>query len=150
MSTLLISINRTSLSLGPLVLSGSNDANPIGITDYTEPAMLRRTTYAPESAYEHGSTPLASVWQQTILGFEVSTTEAATEAASRLLIAELLAAVSQFSFTVAVAVDGAPTETWACNPGSMQPAGSRTFSDLLRHNPVWSVTIPAHPVRTIA
>lgn len=150
MSTLLISIDRTSLALAALVLSGSNDANPIGITDYAEPAMLPRVTYAPDSAYEDGSMPLAVSWQQTILGFEVSTTEAASEAASRLLIAELVRAVSQFSFTVTVTVDGAPAETWTCHAGSVQPAGSRTFADLLRHNPVWSVTIPAHPLRAIA
>ncbi len=150
MSTLLISIDRTSLALAPLVLSGSNDANPIGITDYSEPAMQPRITYAPDSAYEHGSMPLATVWQQTILGFEVSTTEAASEAESRVLIAELLQAISQFSFTVAVTVDGAPAETWTCHAGAMQPAGSRTFADLLRHNPVWSVTIPAYPIRATA
>lgn len=150
MSTLHITIDRTSLGLAPLVLSGSDDANPIGITDYVEPALLPRATFAPDSAYEDGSTQLAVSWQQTILGFEVSTTEAATEAASRLLIAELRQAISQFSFAVDVTVDSAPTETWTCNTGSMQPVGSRTFANLANHNPEWSVTIPAHPTRAIA
>ncbi len=150
MSTLLISINRTSLALAPLVLSGSDDANPIGITDYTEPAMQPRVTYAPDSAYEDGSTPLAVSWQQVPLAFDVSTTNAATEAASRLLIAELRQAISQFSFTVTVVVDGAPAETWTCHAGAIQPVGSRTFANLARHNPEWSVTIPAHPIRAIA
>lgn len=150
MSTIFISIVRTSLSLGPLVLSGSNDANPLGITDYTEPAVNPRVTYAPDSSYVNGSTPLAVSLQQTIVGFAVCTTDAATEAASRTLIAELRAAVGQFSFAVTVTVDGAPAETWACHAGSVTPVGGRTFSDLLRHNPEWSVVIPAQPVRSIA
>lgn len=150
MSTLIISIDRTSLSLAPLVLSGTNDANPIGVTDYTEPAINPRLTYAPDSAYVNGSTPLAVAWQDTIVGFAVCTTDAATEAASRTLIAELRTAVEQFSFAVTVTVDGAPAETWACHTGSVTPVSGRTFSDLLRHNPEWSVTIPAHPIRTVA
>lgn len=150
MSTLTISISRTSLALAPLVLSAADDANPLGITDYTEPAVLPRVTFAPDSAYENDSLQLAVAWQQTILGFEVTTDLAATEAASRLLIAELRQAVSQFSFTVTVTVDGAPAETWTCHTGSVVPVSSRTFSDLENHDPEWSVTIPAHPIRAIA
>lgn len=149
MSTLLISIDRTGLSRAPLVLSGSNDANPLGISNYTEPAVLPRITYMPDSAYEDGSTPLAVSWQETILGFDVVTAGAATEAASRTLVAELRQAISQFSFDVIVTVDGAPAETWACHTGALQAAG-RTYVNLRYHNPVWSVTIPAHPIRTIA
>lgn len=150
MSTLTISIDRTFLTLPALVLSAADDANPLGITDYTEPAVLPRVTYAPDSAYENGSTPLAVAWQETIVGFEVVTDQAVSEAASRLLIAELRQAVSQFSFTVTVTVDGAPAETWTCHAGTVQPVGGRTFSDLEHHDPEWSVTIPAHPIRAIA
>ena len=151
MSTLLISIDRTSLSLAPLVLSGTNDANPVGVTGYKEPTIRPRITYAPDSAYEDDSTPLARVWQQTNLEFDISTTDAATEAASRLLVAAVREAVGQFPvFAVTVTVDGAPAETWTCHSGVVEPFSGRTFSDLLRHNPEWSVSIPAKAVRTIA
>lgn len=150
MSTLTISIDRTSLALVPLVMSAANDGTPLGITDYAEPAILPRITYAPDSAYEHGSMPLARVWQDTIVGFEVTTDLAVTEAAARLLVAELRQAVSQFAFTVTVTVDGAPAETWTCHTGTVQPVGSRTFSNIENHDPTWSVTIPAHPVPAIA
>lgn len=38
MITFLITISRTELALSPLVLSGSDDANPVGVVNYTEPA----------------------------------------------------------------------------------------------------------------
>lgn len=148
MSTLVISIERTSLGLGALVLSAADDGTPLGVTGYTEPAVQPRISYAPDSAYVSGSMPLAITWQQTILGFDVSATEAVTEAESRALIAELRAAVSQRSFTVTVTVDGAPSETWTCHTGSLQ-ATPRTYFDLENHDPVWAVTIPAHPTRQI-
>lgn len=146
--TLTISINRASLSLAPLVLSGSDGGSSLGITDYSEPAIQPRILYAPDSAYESGSTPLAVAFEDTIVGFAVCTTTSTTEAASRSLIAELVSAVSQFSYTVTVTVDGAPAETWTCRTGAVAPVGGRTYSNLRRHNPEWSVTIPAHPVRT--
>lgn len=150
MSTLLITIGRTSLGKVPLVLSGVDDANPIGITDYTEPAEVPRVAYAPDSNYVHGSMPLSVALQQTIVGFAVCTTAAATESASRALIAELREAVRQFSFTVTVEVDDAPAETWTCHAGSVTPVGSRTTANLRDHDPEWSVTIPAQPVRVTA
>ena len=148
--TLLISINRTSLSKAVLVLSGSVDGYSLGITDYTEPAVQPRVTYAPDSAYAHGSVPLASVMQDTVVGFAVCTTDAVTESASRALIAELREAVGQFQFTVTVTVGAAPAETWACHTGSVTPVGSRTTVDLANYDPEWSVVIPAQPIRTVA
>ena len=147
--SLTISIDRTSLSLSALVLSGTDDANAIGVTDYTEPSTQPRITYAPDSAYIPGSQPLAATWQQTILGFNVVTDQATSEATSRTKLAELRAALAQFSYTVAVVVDGAPSETWTCLPATITPLGARTYMDLIGHDPVWSVTIPCYPIRTI-
>lgn len=147
MSTLTISIDRTSLALAPLVMSAADDETPLGITDYQEPAIQPRITYAPDSAYVSGSRPLARVWQQSILGWEVVTDHAESEDESRDLIAELMQAVSQFAFTTTVVVDGAPPETWTCHTGTLTPTGSRTLSNLENHDPTWSVTIPVHPVR---
>lgn len=149
MSTLLITIDRTSLGLSPLVLSGTNDSNPIGVTDYTEPAMQSQVHYAPDGYAEDGSIPLSSRLQDTIVGFAVSTTDAATETESRALISELRAALRQFSYAVTIQVADAPAETWTCDSGSVIPVGGRNFADLANHNPEWSVTIPARPVPVI-
>jgi phenylpyruvate tautomerase PptA (4-oxalocrotonate tautomerase family) len=149
--TMLISIDRSSLGKAPLVLSGSNDANALGITDYTEPSVQARVRYAPDSDFRHGSTPLGSVLQQTIVGFAVCTTDAVTESESRALVAELTeAVVGQFRFTVTITIGDAPAETWACHSGAVVPVGSRNSINLRDHDPEWSVTIPAHPVRTVA
>lgn len=150
MSTLVITIGRESLGKAPLVLSGSEDGTPLGVTDYTEPAMNSRVTYAPDSAYVHGSMPLAVTLQDTIVGFAVCTTDAVTESESRALIAEVREAVGQFSFPTTVQVNDAPAETWRCHAGSVVPVSSRTTVDLENHDPEWSVTIPAHPIRTFA
>lgn len=148
--TLLITIGRTSLGKVPLVLSGVEDGTELGVTGYTEPAESARVTYAPDSPHENGSVPLSVAWEQTILGFEVCTTDAATESAMRALIAELREALRQFTFPVTVQIGDAPAETWTCHPGSVTPVGGRTTVDLEHHDPVWSVVIPAQPFPTVA
>lgn len=149
MSTLTITLSRLELPpLPSLVLSGSDDANAIGITNYQEPARQARILYAPESAHIPGSTKLASTWQQTFLGFDIVTDQATTEAASRTLIQSVLAAISQFAYSATVVVDGAPAEVWACDPGSMV-GPSRSYQSMQGHDPVWSVLIPCKPTPTI-
>lgn len=147
MTSLTISIDRTALDLDPLVLSGVDDANPLGITDYREPAMQSRIAFAPSSDYEPGDIPLAATWQQTVLAFAVAP-RVSTEAEARALIAELVAAVSQgLTYLVTVTVDSAAPEVWTCNPGSVEPVGGRTFADLNKHDPEWAVSLPCHPIR---
>jgi hypothetical protein len=140
--SLLITISGAT----PLVLSGSDDANPIGVTNYSDPAMQSRVRYAPTSEFVHGEQPLGWTLQQTILGFDIVTDLAGSEAASRSLIADVRAAITQFAFTVTVAVEDAPAEVWSCNPGSMSLTNPRSYYDLRDHNPVWSVTIPCYPI----
>lgn len=148
MSTLTITISRTELSLSPLVLSGSDDANPIGVANFVEPARQARVKWAPSSDDVHGDVALSSSFQQAIIGFEAFTDQAASEAASRLLLDALWAALSQFAFTVTDVVDGAPGRVWSCNTGSMVPTGPRSYLDMQGHNAVWSVSIPCHPIPT--
>lgn len=149
MSTLTITIDRTLLSLSPLVLSGADDANVLGVQRYSEPAVQWRVGYAPDSAHIHGSVPLSGAYQQALLNFEVVTDNAASEAQSRTQLTELREALAQFRFDVTVVVDGAPSETWACHLGSMAPLGPRSSIDLRDSNPVWAVAIPCHPVPTV-
>jgi len=148
--TLTISIDRTSLALTPLVMNGHKDPDPspLGITTYAEPAMQARLAYAPTSAYIHGEAPLGWAWQETMLNFGVATFGQTTENASRLLLAELRDAITQFSYVVTVTVDDATPEAWTCRPGSLMPSGDRSVIDVTHHIPSWSVSLPAHPVRS--
>lgn len=150
--TLSISIDRTSLSLGALVLGAQDGTGGLlAITDYTEPAIQARITYAPDSDFVHGSLALGYTWQQTILSFEVAPFGSSGEQETRTAIAALTAAVSQFpAYAVTVTVGDAAAETWQCDPGSVVPTGGRTYMDLRDADPVWRVTVPCYPVRSIA
>lgn len=146
--TLVISIDRTSLSLPPLVFSATYGDGELGIVDYTEPAMQPRIRYAADSDYEDGSEPRGRTWQQTILGWDFVTDQVVSETESRALVAEVRAAITPLRFLVEVTVAGAPTETWRCNTGSL-PAVARKRPDLVDHNAVWPLSLPCHPVRRI-
>jgi len=145
--SLTVSIARSSpLPTTPLVLSGTADANQLGITNYMEPARQARIAYAPDSAWVHGSQALAWAWQQTLLQFDVVTDLAASETASRNLLTDLRNAITQWKFNVTVTIGGAAGEVWACQPGSIAPAGGRTYADIENHDPIWSVSIPCYPI----
>lgn len=147
--SLTISIDRTSLGEAPLVLSAA-PGSELGITDYAEPAMLARVSYAPASRIVHGEMSLGWAWQQTVLPFSFSTF-VDTEAESRALVASVLAAVTQApTFEVTVTISDAAAETWVCDPGSLAPSGSRTRPDMQRARPVWAVSLPCYPVRSVA
>jgi hypothetical protein len=151
--SLTLTISRTELSLSPLVLSGNDgavagagDANPIGVTNYQEPGYQADVSYADDSMYVHGSTPLAWKYQQAVMNFDIVTDEAASEAESRALFAQVRAAIVQSSYTVAVAIGGTSAGTWTCHMGSMTPNGSRTYLNVRDSDPVWSIALPCYPV----
>lgn len=147
--TLTISIDRTGMagSPGPLVLTGAKaTTTTLGVTEYAEPAVQARVQYAPTSVWTHGETALGWSYQQSLLAFSVVPV-GADEDDGRAAITELRAALSRLSFTVTVTVDGAPAETWTCDAGTVEPAGSRTLADLRYNTPTWNVSVPAYPVR---
>lgn len=147
--TLTISIDRSALSLSPLLFVGSGDGQ-LGITDYREPAMQPRLRVAPASDFIHGEIPLAWSYQQTILEWSFATF-GTTEAESRTLVAEVRAAVTQgLSFPVTVTVNGAPAETWSCNPGQVVSETPRTYENLRDSDPTWLVSLPCYPIREVA
>ena len=143
--TLTITLDRTSLGLGALVLSGSGTANPLGIVAYTPPALQQRIIYAPDAPGVHGSEALAASWQQAVLGFDWCRFDAATEAQVAASYDEVAEALGQFSFLVTTAVSDALAQTWAANAGSLVPS-ARTYSDLTYRNPVYAVSIPVYPI----
>jgi hypothetical protein len=148
-SSLTISIDRTSMSLSALVLTGHDDpARVLSVSGYREPPTQARITYAP-TGDGHGDIPLAWSYQQTLIGFNVFDESQDGETEARARIAELAAALGRLSYSVTITVDDADPETWTCDPGSIAAADDRTTSDLQTHTNVWAVTIPAYPIRSV-
>ncbi len=147
--TFTISIDRTSMSLAALTFSGTPGVGELGIVrdSYQEPQLQPRLRTVGADDI-HGERTQAWKWQQTILAFDVVTDASATEAESRALVAEIRAAVSRLSYAVTVTVNGATAEVWACTVGSANYRDARMYADLVDHNPVVSVSIPCHPVRS--
>lgn len=143
--TLTVSIDRTSLSLAPLVFSGSLDGTALGIVGYQPPSLQMRVAYAPDSVNVHGSEPVGASYQQAILGVDWVRDGAATETQVQASFAEVAAAVGQFSYTVTTQVSGAPAQVWSADPGSLSASG-RTFGDLANVNPVFALSIPVYPI----
>ena len=147
--TVSISIDRTSLSLAPLTFSGTRVGATKGIVRYIEPALIERPTYMPDSDSVDGSEATSSAWALAILGFDWFPIGAANETAVQAARNEVRAALAQFGFTITTQISGAPAEVWtAAARGSMALGGSdgRTYVDLTFLQPVYSVTIPVHPV----
>lgn len=136
-------------SPAPLVLTGHAEPTRfLSVSDYQEPALQPRITYAPESDV-HGDLPLGWSYQQSILGFNVFYEGGSSETVMRAKIAELVAALGRLSFTTTVTVNDADPEAWTCNPGSVTAVGGRTRTDMRLYNPVWSVAIPVYPIRSV-
>lgn len=146
--SLTISIDRAALDLDPLVLVASG-VGELGITAYREPAMQARLT-TTSSQLVHGDVTLGWSWQQALLDFSF-TTRVDTETDSRALVAAVRDAISQgLSFAVTVTASDAPAETWSCNPGSLTPDAGRSRVDMKHVRPVWSVSLPCYPIRSVA
>lgn len=143
--TLTITIDRTSLSLSPLVISGSLDANELGIVNFRPPPRQARTTYAPDSVDLDGSEPIATAWQQSLLNFDWMPDQAASETDVQASYVEVCAALAQFSYAVTTQVSGAPAEVWTAERGSITPP-QRDYVDLAYLRPVYAVTIPVRPI----
>ena len=144
MTSVTITIDRSSLSLADLVLAGQGTTETWGIATYRTPGKVARISYAPDADNIHGSIPVAASWQQGMLSFTAFPTVADT-AARVAALAELEQALGQFAYTVTVTESGT-SEAWAANMGSIELAGDRTRSDMEQNNPLYSVTIPVYPI----
>lgn len=101
-----LSIDRASLSLPPLVITGNPFAGSLHLPEdgATWPAFDTRRTYAPDSAYVGGRTLLAAVREAAEIPLTIyahATTGALLAAAK----AELEAAIAQWSYTLTLTVD---------------------------------------------
>lgn len=136
---------QLSTSTTPLTI------NDTGSTTYTltrggltMPARRARITYAPPSPDMHGSSALASVFDQSFLTLRVRVTSTSAAALAAAVTA-LRDAVSQFSFTATTTIAGVST-TWACDTGSMEEVGPVDVMDTLRSQVTYAITLPCFPI----
>lgn len=145
--TLTISIDRASLSLSPLEFSGSNDGTDLVIVSYVPPSLINQVEYMADSSDVHGAEAVAAHYLQGVLAFSWYRNSAASETVVQSAFAEVAAAIGQFSFEIETQVSGAPVQTWRADPGSLTgDSNGRTYVDLSTLTPVYSVSIPVHPI----
>ena len=140
-----ITVSRTSLSLSPLIFSGTLDANVLGVVGYQPPALQWRLGYMPDSADVHGSEPVSAAYQQSILGWDWVRDGATTETQLQASRVEVAAALAQFSYTITTQISGAPAEAWQAESGNQVPS-ARTYVDLAHLSQVFAVTVPVYPI----
>ena len=140
-----VSIDRTSLGLGPLVLN--NDPHD-GAYTYPEdglaiPNFDLRRTYAPDSAWAAGRMLLGAVLDQAMLPLTVAVigTSAATLKARK---DELAAALGQFAYSVTVTVGGVVQGTWPAEAATVW-WGVVDHGDAQIFHAVGTTSIPVNP-----
>jgi hypothetical protein len=113
-----VSIDRTSLGLGPLVIHSTEDDGPLVFTEdgYAEPAFETVVTFAPDSAWVNGSLPLSSrvgegTWTLAIYVLASSIADFDTKAA------ELTTALGRLSFPVSRTLKG-QVKSWTATASS--------------------------------
>lgn len=146
MSTLTVSIDRTSLGLSALVFSGADDGTLWGIVgdSFQSPSKHARVTYASDSPWVHGSVATGWSWQQGLLSFD-ATPAVSSEADLKAAVAEVETALARLAYEATSTPNGVP-DVWRCDPGSIVLSGGRSFVDLRDFDPVYTVTIPCYPV----
>lgn len=93
----------------------------------------------------HGSEYVGAVKEQTSLPLKVLV-QAASSAALDTAVAALEAALSQFTYTATVAVDGV-TKVWSCAPASYgSESGLVEHAMVSGHFDTFVVSIPVYPI----
>lgn len=146
-STLLITLSRLLVpgTPDPLVFSADLDGTLLGIVGYQAPARQGEVTYTTDSPRVTGSVAIASKWQQTVLGWDWVSDQAASESDVQAAFEEVAEALGQFTYTVTTQVAGAPAQAWKAYMGALVPS-PRSYEDLANSNPVFAVTVPIYPI----
>jgi hypothetical protein len=140
----LLTIDRTSLSLSPLVISNDPFAGNFHLPEdgLERPGFTMRRLYAADSAYFAGRVLLAAVADASTLP-AVIYAHAASSAALSVAMAELEAATTQFAYSLTLSIDG-EAQTWAADPEL--PQWGPVDSGLVRaHIARASIAIPINP-----
>lgn len=144
MSDASVSIDRTALSLGALAL-GDNPGDTYCVTPegLGDPEMVWRFGVMPNSDSVHGREITSAALEQSALNLEVIITgsSASNLRANRVALTN---ALSQFSYTTTVTVDGV-AQVWSCDPGNWSQGAVR-YSHQNALLQVLTISIPVHPV----
>ena len=142
--TVSVSIDRTSLSLSPLVID-DNPASTYRIAQggLSRPTITPRETNAPDSRYFEGTELLAVTREQTRVPVKVIV-QGASWAAVESAVDALDAAVWQFMYDVTVTVDGV-AKTWYCTPAIPVPSGLIEPENVSQFFDVFDLDIPCKP-----
>lgn len=143
--TLSVTIDRTGLSLSPLVITDYPTPDlPWWLPEngVAEPAWTYRNTEAPESAYMPGTQLLGAVLDASALPLTVYA-QAVPGATLPTLKAILELAVSQFRYAITVSVDG-DSKTYAAFP-SFPQWGQIDSGMVAAKIASCSLTIPINP-----
>lgn len=117
-TALSVTIDRTALSLSPLVIPGTPTTdNPFWIPQdgIGRPDFSMRLGYAPDSRWVPGKYLLDAVLEASSLPLAVQIDRVANIAALQVARRELEAAVSQFTYTLTLTVGG-EDESWQADP----------------------------------
>jgi len=142
--TVSVSIDRTSLSLSPLVI----DDNPASVYRIAQgglsrPTITVRETNAPDSRYFEGTELLAVTREQTRIPVKLIV-QGASWAAVEAAVDTLDAAVWQVMYDVTVTVDGV-AKTWHCTPAIPAPSGLIEPENVSQFFDVFDLDIPCKP-----
>jgi hypothetical protein len=141
-----ISIGRTSLSLSALSVADDIAGTYVLRKDgLGRPGVTWRLTPMPNSVDVHGAEYIAAVKDETTLVLGVII-QSDSSADLDTAINALLDAVSQFSYTVTVTVDGVG-KVWTAAPASWAfDGGYVNDAMVLQHVNMVTLTIPVYPI----
>lgn len=141
-----LSIDRTGLSLSPLVLNNDPFTGAFTYPEdgLAEPVFPPRVSYAPDSQWIPGRLALGSVLDAGSIPLSVYVR--GTSAANlQTLKVELLTALVQLSYDVTMTVDGVEVGTWPAFPASVA-WGVVDHGMAQRHLALATISIPVNPV----
>lgn len=144
MSTVSVSIDRSSLSLAALVATDNDATYRIAMDGLGEPGITWRKTSMPDSQDTHGTEYVSAVKEQTSIPLSVIVM-AASSAALKTARDALFDALSQFTYMVTVTVDGV-AETWDAGPADWSRSTTVQPGQVAQFFAAYTITIPVYPI----
>lgn len=141
-----LSIDRTSLSLAPLLLTNNPfDANPYTFPEdgLAQPNFTMRLRYAPDSNFVAGRLALGSVLDGSTMPLIVAARGTSTADLEAVKDA-LEAALAQMTYSVTMTVDGVTVGTWPADPTTVW-WGTVDHGAAVAHLAIGSISIPVNP-----
>lgn len=141
-----VTLDCSSISATDIVLDSALDATYVLLLEgLGRPAITWRLAAAPDSADVHGTEYVGAAKEQTTLPLKVMI-QADTYANLDAAITALEEALSQFTYTATVEVDGV-TKVWDCAPAAWSASSGLIESNMVDQTfDVYTITIPVYPI----